>query len=57
MSDQAPAERNAAASYIAALSGELASLARRFGLDALGYILDIARLEAENAQRPGPGER
>jgi hypothetical protein len=35
------------ANYIASLSDELAQLARRSGLDALGYILDMARLEAE----------
>ncbi len=36
-----------AASYIAALSEELAQMARRNGLDALGYILDMARMEAD----------
>ena len=46
-----PEERVAAASYVAALSTELANLARQHGLDALGYILDMARLEAENATR------
>ncbi len=43
-----PAE---AASYIANLSADLAAIARRHGFDALGYILDMARLEAENATR------
>ncbi|MCX7310705.1 MAG: hypothetical protein WCG92_01935 [Hyphomicrobiales bacterium] len=46
-----PADRAAAASYVADLTAELAVLARRHGLDALGYILDMARLEAENATR------
>ena len=44
-------ERKAAAAYVAELSGDLATLARRHGFDALGYILDMARLEAENATR------
>jgi hypothetical protein len=30
---------------------------RRHGLDALGYILDMARLEAENATRHMNGRR
>jgi hypothetical protein len=42
-------DREAAACYVAELSAELANLARQHGLDALGYILDMARLEAENA--------
>jgi len=46
-----PGDRTAAARYIADLTTELAVLARRHGLDALGYILDMARLEAENANR------
>jgi hypothetical protein len=44
-------DRAAAANYVAELSAELASLARQHGFDALGYILDMARLEAENATR------
>lgn len=38
---------HAAASYIAALTEELAQLARRQGLDGLGYILEMARMEAD----------
>lgn len=49
--DDEPTDRDAAAAYIATLTGELARLSRRFGYDALGYILDMARLEAENACR------
>jgi hypothetical protein len=30
------------------MSSELAGLARRHGLDALGYLLDMARLEADS---------
>jgi hypothetical protein len=44
-------DRAAAAAYVAALSGDLATIARRHGLVALGYILDMAKLEAENATR------
>jgi hypothetical protein len=46
-----------AAAYIADLTAELATLARQHGLDALGYILDMARLEAENATRHVSGRR
>ena len=49
--DQTGHPRTAAASYIAALVRELAELAREEGLDALGYILDMARIEAENVLR------
>jgi hypothetical protein len=48
-------DRAAAATYVAELSGELATIARRHGLDALGYILDMARIEAENSIRQGDG--
>jgi hypothetical protein len=51
------AERAAAACYVAELSAELANLARQHGLDALGYILDMARLEAENATGHVSGRR
>lgn len=37
------------ADYVAAVTSELSMLARRHGLDALGFILEMARLEAENA--------
>ncbi len=49
-----------AALYIASLSTELAEIARRHGLDGLGYILDMARLEADEVVKgsaPGPGTR
>ena len=42
---------------VAELSTELANLARQHGFDALGYILDMARLEAENATRHVNGRR
>jgi hypothetical protein len=38
---------SAAAAYIAEMSSNLAQIARRHGLNALGFILDMARLEAE----------
>lgn len=42
-----PQDRVAAAAYVAELSSDLAAIARRHGLDTLGYILEMARLEAE----------
>ena len=36
-----------AATYVAGLTGELASLVRRHKLDTLAYLLDMVRLEAE----------
>ena len=50
-------DRAAAAEYVAGLTAELAALARQHGLDALGYILDMARLEAENSTRHANGRR
>ena len=50
-------DREAAAAYVAELSRDLALIARRHGLDALGYILEMARLEAENATRHVNGRR
>jgi hypothetical protein len=52
---------NQVAAYIAELSASLSSMARRHRLDTLGYILDMARLEAEMLTRGplgngGPGE-
>ena len=38
-----------AAQYIAALTQELAALARRAGLETLSQILEMARLEADQA--------
>ena len=50
-------DRAATAEYVATLSTDLASMARRHGLDTLGYLLDMVRLEAEslveaNGDRP-----
>ena len=41
-----PMGRPKAAAYIAALSTEMIGIARENGLDALAYLLDMARLEA-----------
>ena len=49
------ADPEAAAAYVAALSSDLALIARRHGLDTLGYLLELARLEAENITRSGNG--
>jgi hypothetical protein len=43
-----PGDRAAVATYVAALSADLAVIARRHNLATLGYLLDMARLEAEN---------
>jgi hypothetical protein len=40
-----------AAEYIASLADELSHLAKRNGLDALSYILDMARLEADQVAK------
>jgi len=41
-------EQNEAAAYIADLTANLASMARQHGMGTLGYLLDMARLEAEH---------
>ncbi len=43
------------ARYIASLTEELALLAKRNGLDSLSYILDMARLEADQVSRDSGG--
>ena len=43
-----PGDREAVAAYVAAMSADLSAIARRHHLDTLGYLLDMARLEAEN---------
>ncbi len=47
-------DRETAGAYVAALATDLATIARQHGLDALGYILDMARLEAQNVSRAPP---
>lgn len=47
-----------AAVYIASLADELARLAKRHDLDTLAYILDMARLEADQiSKHQGRSER
>ena len=58
MTLKAPADidgRSEAAAYIASLTGELATIARRNGLNTLGYLLEMARLEAEQVARLDAG--
>jgi hypothetical protein len=45
-----------AALYIAALAEELARLAKSHDLDALAYILDMARMEADQISRRWDGQ-
>jgi hypothetical protein len=45
--------RDAAAVHIGSVALELAHLARQHGFEALGYVLDMARLEADNLTRGG----
>lgn len=50
--------RSAVASYVATLSADLASMARKTGLETLGYLLEMVRLEAESTTRQsGPDGR
>jgi hypothetical protein len=46
-------EAPAAAHYIASLAQELAELAKTHELEALAYILDRARLEADQISKRG----
>jgi hypothetical protein len=48
-----PDDRAAVAHYVASLSADLARLARRHGLTTLSYVLEMARLEAEDLNRRG----
>ena len=57
---KAPQDRYEVAAYLAELTGELAQVARRNGFDALGYLLDMAHMEAESAavhERPTDSNR
>lgn len=44
-------DREAAAAYVASMSGELAKLMRWHRHDTLAYLLDMVRLEAEDAAK------
>lgn len=50
-----PSARTAVASYVATLTTDLAVMARKSGLDTLGYLLEMARLEAESLTRHNGG--
>jgi hypothetical protein len=50
-------DRDQVAAYVAEMTGELALIARRHGFDALGFLLEMARLEAEHVTRPADGRR
>jgi hypothetical protein len=50
-----PMNMREAVSFIADLSGELASIAGRHHLDTLAYLLDMARLEADTLRREMKG--
>ncbi|MEP7031836.1 MAG: hypothetical protein ABI830_12955 [Pseudolabrys sp.] len=54
-----PADARALASYVATLSADLATMARGTGLETLGYLLEMVRLEAESTARQvnGPSGR
>ena len=39
------------ANYVATMSADLATMARRTGLETLCYLLEMVRLEAENVTR------
>ena len=44
------------AAYIAVLTAEMVRLARKHNLEALGYLLDLARMEAmERSESDPPG--
>ena len=49
-----PGDRMAVANYVATVAADLATMARRAGLETLGYLLEMARLEAETACRHEP---
>ena len=55
MADQTeePGNSTAVASYVATMSADLATMSRRTGLETLGYLLEMVRLEAESSSRNG----
>jgi hypothetical protein len=53
----ASGDREEAAAYLAELSRDMALIARSHGFDALGFILEMAHLEAENTVRHVNGRR
>ena len=49
-------DQSEAAAYIADMAANLASMARRHGLGTLGYLLDMAKMEAESTAEANKGE-
>ena len=47
--------RAAVASYVASMSADLAAMSRKTGLETLGYLLEMVRLEAESTSRQSNG--
>jgi hypothetical protein len=52
-----PGDRTAVATYVATISADLANMARGTGLETLGYLLEMVRLEAESSVREVAGRR
>ena len=52
--EDSPSPAETAAS-IAPMTGELAGMARKSGLTALAYLLEMAQLEAANVTQSGQG--
>jgi hypothetical protein len=48
-----PGNSTAVASYVATMSADLATMSRRTGLETLGYLLEMVRLEAESSSQNG----
>ena len=48
-----PGNATAVASYVATITADLATMSRRTGLDTLGYLLEMVRLEAESSSHNG----
>lgn len=44
-------DRASAAGYVASLAADLAMIARQHGFDTLGFLLEMAQMEAENEKR------
>ena len=49
-------DQSDAAAYMADMAASLATMARRHRLGTLGYLFDMARLEAENAVKADESE-
>jgi hypothetical protein len=47
-----PGNQKVVANYVASVSTDLAAMARGSGLETLGYLLEMVRLEAESVTRP-----